>query len=46
MEDKDSNMVSATANEENAKNFNADIRFVTNLPYSIVTDLFSIDGNV
>ena len=31
--------------EEYAKNFNADIRFVTNLPYSIVTDLFNIDGN-
>ena len=32
-------------NEEDAKNFNADIRFVTNLPYSIVTDLFNIDCN-
>ena len=31
--------------EEDAKNFNADIRFVTNLPYSIATDLFNIDGN-
>ena len=32
-------------NEEDAKNFNAGIGFVTNLPYSIATDLFKIDAN-